>query len=227
MNLENESTSHYLSSPSNNNQNSPSKPNSHKKKTKTGIKKFKETRHPIYKGVRQRYNGNKWVCEILEPNKKKSRIWFGTYPTPEMAAIAHDVAVLALHGTSAVFNFPDSVSLLPVSKSTSLEDIREAAKAFTNTTISSSFVNNLSVVTKPCLVECKSQEIRVLGGDNIEIMNNDDESKAMFFDEEVLFNMPGFLNSMAEGLLITPPSMKSALDWDDVDCEIDLTLWTE
>lgn len=220
MNLENE--------PSNNNQNSPSNPNSHKKKTKTGRKKFMETRHPIYKGVRQRNNGNKWVCEILEPNKKKSRIWLGTYPTPEMAAIAHDVAVLALHGTSAMFNFPDSVSLLPDSKSTSPEDIREAAKEFANTASSSSFVNNLSVVTKPCLVECKSQEIRVLGGDNIENMNNnDDESKAMFFDEEVLFNIPGFLDSMAEGLLITPPSMKSALDWDVVDCEMDLTLWTE
>ncbi|XP_039687047.1 dehydration-responsive element-binding protein 1F [Medicago truncatula] len=202
MNLENESTNHYLSSQSNN-QNSPSKPNSHKKKTKRGRKKFKETRHPIYKGVRQRNNGNKWVCEILEPNKKKSRIWLGTYPTPEMAAIAHDVAVLALHGTSAMFNFPDSVSLLPVSKSTSPEDIRETATEFANTASSSSFVNNLSVVTKPCL------------------------SKAMFFDEEVLFNMPGFLNSMAEGLLITPPSMKSALDWDNVDCEMDLTLWTE
>ncbi|KEH38959.1 dehydration-responsive element-binding protein 1F [Medicago truncatula] len=125
-------------------------------------------------------------------------------------------------------NSPDSVSLLPVSKSTSLEDIREAAKAFATLQPSSSFVNNLCVVAKPCFVECKSQEIRVLGGDNIENMNNnDDASKAMFYDEEVLFNMPGFLDSMAEGLLITPPSMKSALDWDDVDCEMDLTLWTE
>jgi hypothetical protein len=148
---------------------------------------------------------------------------------PIITKILHqNVAVLALHGTSAMFNFPDSMSLLPVSKSTSPEDIREAAKEFANTASSSSFVNNLSVVTKPCLVECKSQEIRVLGGDNIENMNNnDDESKAMFFDEEVLFNMPVFLDSMAEGLLITPPSMKSALDWDVVDCEMDLTLWTE
>jgi len=99
-----------------------------------------------------------------------------------MAAIAHDAAFLALHGTSATFNFPDSVSLLPVSKSTSAEEIREAAKPFTNTTTSSSLVNNSSVVTKPCLVEYKSQESRVLG-DNIEIMknNDDDESKSNVF----------------------------------------------
>jgi hypothetical protein len=210
MNLENDSTtnSHAKTKP---------KPNTHKKKT--GTKKFKETRHPIYRGIRQR-NENKWVCEIREPNKKKSRIWLGTYPTPEMAAIAHDIAILAIKGTSAIFNFPNSISLLPILKSTSAEDIREAAKTFTNT---SSFRDE----TKSCLVECKSQK-SVFKGDNIEIImnnNNNDESKTMFFDEEVLFNMPCFLDSMAEGLLITPPSMKSALDWDNVDCEMDLTLW--
>ncbi|XP_045802852.1 dehydration-responsive element-binding protein 1B-like [Trifolium pratense] len=207
MNLENESTT-------NSHANTKANPYTHKKKT--GRKKFKQTRHPIYRGIRQR-NGKKWVSEIREPNKKKSRIWLGTYATPEMAAIAHDIAVLAFKGTSAIFNFPNSISLLPVLKSTSAKDIREAAKTFTNTRDE----------TKSCLVECKSQE-SVFKGDNIEIMNNDiDESKTMFFDEEVLFNMPCFLNNMAEGLLITPPSMKSALDWDNVDCEMDLTLWAD
>ncbi|XP_061345412.1 dehydration-responsive element-binding protein 1B-like [Gastrolobium bilobum] len=201
-------------------------------KRKTGRKKFRETRHPIYRGVRQR-NGNKWVCEVREPNKK-SRIWLGTYPTPEMAARAHDVAALALKGSSAVFNFPHLASLIPVVKSTSAADIREAAKAFTLTNPSSS-TNNLWINTNPCLVELGKSQERVLVDDNIfkntctqeKIMNNDDESKSMFIDEEALYNMPGLLDSMAEGLLITPPSMKKTLDWDDVDCEIDLTLWTD
>lgn len=94
-------------------------------KRRAGRTKFKETRHPVYKGVRKR-NVDKWVCEVREPNKK-SRIWLGTFPTAEMAARAHDVAAMALRGRSACLNFADSSWLLPVPDSSSPKDIQKAA----------------------------------------------------------------------------------------------------
>jgi hypothetical protein len=103
---------------------------SSKPKKKAGRRVFKETRHPVYRGVRRR-NNNKWVCEMRVPNCNnkniKSRIWLGSYPTPEMAARAHDVAALTLKGKSACLNFADSAWRLRLPESNDAVEIRRAA----------------------------------------------------------------------------------------------------
>lgn len=194
-----------------------------KPKKRAGRRVFKETRHPVYRGVRRR-NGDKWVCELREP-VKKARIWLGTYPTPEMAARAHDVAVLAFRGKSACLNFADSAWKLPVPASTSAVDVRkaasEAAEMF-RPRESIELVHRSNDFTND-----HNGEVSIY---NSEMNNISGESSAPapeFIDEEAIFDMPGLLVDMAGGLMLSPPRCND-LTWDaaaEAETEVDWSLW--
>ena len=47
-------------------------------KRRAGRTKFKETRHPVYRGVRRRGSAGRWVCEVRVPGKRGERLWLGT-----------------------------------------------------------------------------------------------------------------------------------------------------
>nr|QDM14392.1 CBF [Actinidia arguta] len=177
-------------------------------KKRAGRKKFRETRHPVYRGVRRR-NSGKWVCGVREPNKK-SRIWLGTFPTAEMAARAHDVAAIALRGRTACLNFSDSRWRLPVPASTNPKDIQkaaaEAAEAF-----------------RPSESEV---EVNSNGGGAGPEAASESPEGMFFMDDEAVFGMPGLLANMAEGLMLPPPRSVGGGRDDEVGFGADVSLWS-
>ncbi|EHA8588539.1 ethylene-responsive transcription factor ERF014 [Cocos nucifera] len=92
--------------------------------------KDESTRKRQYKGVRMRSWGS-WVSEIRAPHQK-TRIWLGSYSTPEAAARAYDAALLCLKGSSAALNFPTSLPYHPPNTVMSPKSIQRVAAAAAN-----------------------------------------------------------------------------------------------
>jgi len=144
------------------------------------------------------------VSEIREP-RKSTRIWLGTYPTPEMAA-----AALALRGGEAALNFPGAAASRPAPASCSSDDIRAAAAAAA-----------AMAGRRPGDGECVAshsylpQAAAAASTSGSEAANNASASEQRagercIVDEDDVFQMPRLLEGMAEGLMMSPPALGPA-----------------
>nr|AIT39762.1 C-repeat binding factor 2 [Ageratina adenophora] len=170
-------------------------------KKRAGKKKFRETRHPVYRGVRSK-NSGKGVCKLKQPNNN-SRFWLGTYPTAEMASQAHNVAVLAIRGRSACLNFANSVWRLPIPESSNVKDIQKAA--------------------------VKAAEAFRPTETDVAVIEESNELTGNVFcvDDESIFEMQGFLADMAEGMMLPPPrTIEYDNCQDDLEFFVDASLWS-
>ncbi|KAG2636295.1 dehydration-responsive element-binding protein 1A-like [Panicum virgatum] len=193
-------------------------------KKPAGRTKFRETRHPVFRGVRRRGNAGRWVCEVRVPGRRGCRLWLGTFDTAEAAARAHDAAMLAIAGAGACLNFADSAWLLAVPASyASLAEVRhavaEAVKGFQRRealSVSEDDAASSSAPSSPASVE--------LDGPS----TDGEESPSPAFELDVFNDMSWdlYYASMAQAMLMEPPSAVQAFGDDGLAGAGDVPLWS-
>ncbi|CAM8886211.1 unnamed protein product [Rhodiola kirilowii] len=178
-----------------------------------------------YKGVRMRRWGS-YVSEIRAPNQK-TRIWLGSYSTPEAAARAYDAALICLKGSSVIknLNFPISAShyIIPDSPMSPKSIQKIAAEAAANT-----FPDSTPTDSSPSLASASSLSDQSY---------DDTPSVAPFytpydtwFDHEYNANFDGCFESpkYADQLMFNTGTFSPPIfDQDEyyLDEEVDIQLW--
>ncbi|KAL9396163.1 hypothetical protein Peur_010416 [Populus x canadensis] len=185
-----------------------------------------------YKGVRMRSWGS-WVSEIRAPNQK-TRIWLGSYSTPEAAARAYDAALLCLKGSSANLNFPITPSHYIPDAVMSPKSIQRVAAAAANSSEdnpttpqvsslplpSSSSSSSSSILSSPSMVSSPSDQ----PDDYMSLMESfeTDNEPIPMLDSWYNFDglqSPKYIDQMFNGVSFNPPMI------DDF-YEGDIRLWS-
>ncbi|CAD6252490.1 unnamed protein product [Miscanthus lutarioriparius] len=201
-------------------------------KKPAGRTKFRETRHPVFRGVRRRgqAGAGRWVCELRVPGRRGSRLWVGTFATPELAARAHDAAAIALTGRAACLNFADSAWLLPPLMPASLASAREVRNAVAEAigAFRRRSEESASAAASPAAETTADEDEEGSGSAGAT------PSLDVTFELDDMFRFGGMVDSasyyesLAQGLLVDAPAAAGAgAWWEDVEHgTADIALWS-
>ncbi|WVZ65615.1 hypothetical protein U9M48_014947 [Paspalum notatum var. saurae] len=193
-------------------------------KKPAGRTKFRETRHPVYRGVRRRGHAGagrcRWVCEVRVPGRRGSRLWLGTFATPELAARAHDAAAIALSGRRACLNFADSAWLLPPLMPAALSGVERALDSARE--LKDAVSEAVEALRRRSVAVADSVFSSPADGVEQDDGSVEEPSRDAVFEFDDAFRFGGmvdagsYYSSLAQGLLVDPPPAAGAW-WEDIE----------
>ncbi|KAJ1290481.1 hypothetical protein BS78_02G247200 [Paspalum vaginatum] len=189
-------------------------------KRPAGRTKFRETRHPVFRGVRRRGNAGRWVCEVRVPGRRGCRLWLGTFDTAEPAARAHDAAMLAIAGAGACLNFADSAWLLAVPASyASLAELRRAVAEAVER-----FQRRQEAAEKDDSEADADARSSAASSTSSSPADDDGEDSSPAFGLDVFNDMSWdlYYASLAQAMLVEPPPTATAFCDEGVAAEVPL-----
>ncbi|CAL5073220.1 unnamed protein product [Urochloa decumbens] len=195
-------------------------------KKPAGRTKFRETRHPVFRGVRRRGNAGRWVCEVRVPGRRGCRLWLGTFDSAEGAARAHDAAMLAIAGAGACLNFADSAWLLAVpSTYASLAEVRHAVAEAVEDFMRREALPESEDDARSATSSTPSSSVANDDGSSDDGEESSSATEDSPFDVDVFGDMSSdlYFASLAQAMLMEPPCTVAAFCEDAV---ADVPLWS-